>query len=218
MKKILLSSGVVVGLGLLVACSDSDVESDTKTESSSQGNVNADASTNQELKFSETVEGKAVLKAKAEAESAAEKFLAQRSLKSQKEQVDDKKEVVVAKYVSTTEGDYPRLVLTQQDVEFIKSEGAKSETFSNALKSLQDEIDLAIASPIDVPVPKDAGGSYTHEQHKRNYKAIYGAGVLYQLTGEDKYLQHAKTLFMAYVELYPTLGEHPEKKLSLIHI
>ena len=210
MKKILLSSSVVVGLGLLVACTESDVENNENVELSHQTNANIDVSVDKKLKFSETIEGQAVLKAKADAESAAEKFLAEQSLEAQKN--NDEVETVAPKYISTTKGDYPRLILTRNDVELIKSEGSKSETFSNALKSLQDGVDLAIASPIDVPVPKDAGGGYTHEQHKRNYNTIYGAGVLYQLTGEDKYLQHAKALFMAYVELYPTLAEHPEKK------
>ncbi len=39
-----------------------------------------------------------------------------------------------------------------------------------------------MASGVVVPVPVDPGGGYTHEQHKRNYRAIYLAGQLYRIT------------------------------------
>ena len=62
-----------------------------------------------------------------------------------------------------------------------------------------------------VPVPRDPGGGYTHEQHKRNYKAIYLGGHLYGITGERKYADYVRDLLLAYAELYPTLGNHPAK-------
>ena len=37
----------------------------------------------------------------------------------------------------------------------------------------------SIRAGIDVPVPKDPGGGFTHEQHKRNYRAIFEGGQLY---------------------------------------
>ena len=64
---------------------------------------------------------------------------------------------------------------------------------------------------VTVPVPKDPGGGYTHEQHKRNYRAIYLAGQLYRVTGERRYADHVRDLLLAYAELYPTLGEHPAR-------
>ena len=60
-----------------------------------------------------------------------------------------------------------------------------------------------------VPVPKDPGGGYTHEQHKRNYRAIYLAGQLYRITGEQAYADYTRDMLLAYAELYPTLGDHP---------
>lgn len=67
---------------------------------------------------------------------------------------------------------------------------------------------------IVVPVPKDPGGGYTHEQHKQNYKAVYLSGQLFQLTGEQKYADYARDTLLAYAKLYPTLGEHPARKNS----
>lgn len=87
-----------------------------------------------------------------------------------------------------------------------------STLFSRAVEETRRAIDAEILEPIDVPLPQDAGGGYTHEQHKRNYKSIYDAGRLYAVTGEEKYADYAKRLLFAYADLYPTLGEHPKKK------
>ncbi len=62
-----------------------------------------------------------------------------------------------------------------------------------------------------VPVPKDPGGGYTHEQHKRNYRAIHQGGQLYAITGDEKYRAYVRDMLLAYAELYPTLGDHPAK-------
>lgn len=67
---------------------------------------------------------------------------------------------------------------------------------------------------VPVPVPKDAGGGYTHEQHKQNAKTIYEAGLLYRYTGDEKYLEFARSILFDYADLYPTLGPHPEIKSS----
>lgn len=64
---------------------------------------------------------------------------------------------------------------------------------------------------VTVPVPKDPGGGYTHEQHKRNYRAIYEAGRLYSVTGEQIYADFVRDLLLAYAELYPKLGPHPAR-------
>ncbi|MFC4292391.1 alginate lyase family protein [Sphingorhabdus arenilitoris] len=68
-----------------------------------------------------------------------------------------------------------------------------------------------MADGIAVPVPKDPGGGYTHEQHKRNYKAMYQAGQLYRITGDIKYREYVRKMLLAYADLYPTLGDHPAR-------
>lgn len=64
---------------------------------------------------------------------------------------------------------------------------------------------------VNVPLPKDAGGGYTHEQHKRNYRAIAEAGELYRLTGDRKYADFVRDMLVAYADLYPKLGPHPAR-------
>lgn len=82
--------------------------------------------------------------------------------------------------------------------------------FDKSISDLRVAIDKRRASGVPVPVPKDAGGGYTHEQHKQNGKTIYEAGMLYQLTGEKAYLDFATRILSDYAELYPTLGLHPK--------
>ncbi|MBX7527716.1 alginate lyase family protein [Qipengyuania vesicularis] len=72
-------------------------------------------------------------------------------------------------------------------------------------------VDGMMAQGVVVPVPSDPGGGFTHEQHKRNYRAIYLAGQLYSVTGEAKYRDYVRDMLLAYAELYPTLGDHPAK-------
>lgn len=88
----------------------------------------------------------------------------------------------------------------------------KPSGFDSALASAQQKITAQMALPLTVPVPKDAGGGYTHEKHKENAKLIYDAGQLFKLTGEQKFADYAGTLMMAYANVYPGWGLHPAKK------
>ncbi len=69
-----------------------------------------------------------------------------------------------------------------------------------------------MALPLNIPVPKDPGGGYTHETHKSNASLIYDAGQLYQLSGETKYAEFAGKMMLAYAEVYPAWGLHPAQK------
>lgn len=86
--------------------------------------------------------------------------------------------------------------------------------FKSELDRARSFVDQMMVAGAVVPVPKDPGGGYTHEQHKRNYKAIYEGGQLYRITGEQKYADYVRDILLAYAELYPTLGEHPARKNS----
>ena len=72
-------------------------------------------------------------------------------------------------------------------------------------------VDTMMAGGVVVPVPKDPGGGYTHEQHKRNFRAIYLGGQIYRITGEARYRDYVRDMLLEYAELYPTLGDHPER-------
>ena len=106
----------------------------------------------------------------------------------------------------------PRLLLSPGDVELIRSSETVPTMFAGAFDEALARVTPFLEELPDIPVPSDAGGGYTHEQHKRNSVLILNAGVLFQVSGEQKYADFARDMLLAYAALYPTLGEHPKKK------
>lgn len=107
---------------------------------------------------------------------------------------------------------HPRLLLSPEDVELISQTSPLPAGFDQALQAAKKDADRYLNALPDVPVPKDAGGGYTHEQHKRNSVTIQNAGFLYQVTGNKAYAELARDILFAYAKLYPTLSEHPQQK------
>jgi oligo-alginate lyase len=101
------------------------------------------------------------------------------------------------------------LVLTQKDIVSMKDGLKKYPLFTKSFNETQAIVENALLHPIDVPVPKDAAG-YTHERHKKNYREMQMAGVLYQVTGEKRYAIFVRDMLLQYAKLYPTLKRHPE--------
>ncbi len=91
----------------------------------------------------------------------------------------------------------------------MQAEKDRHPLFAQEVERVRKAVDAAMRAGINVPVPKDPGGGLTHEQHKRNYKAINGAGMLYRITGEAAYRDYARDMLLAYAALYPKLGKHP---------
>lgn len=119
---------------------------------------------------------------------------------------------VVAVRVVAGESSHPNLIITESDVKHISEEWHKYDVYADQLNADKKALDEFIELGVVVPLPKDAGGGYTHEQHKRNYKAIRNAGFLYQVTGDKKYLEFGRDVLFAYADMYPSLGEHPNRK------
>lgn len=93
--------------------------------------------------------------------------------------------------------------------------GDRYPMFAQERARIQAEVEAAMRAGVDVPVPRDLGGGATHEQHKRNYKAIAGAGALYRITGDRRYADFARDVLLEYARLYPTLGSHPAGRSSV---
>lgn len=109
---------------------------------------------------------------------------------------------------------HPNLVITQSDVTNMRQAIEKEGSFSDAYHALKTQVDEQIKQPITVPVPKDGGGGYTHERHKKNYQLMYNAGIIYQLSQDEKYADYVRDMLLAYANLYPTLGLHPKRKVK----
>ena len=106
----------------------------------------------------------------------------------------------------------PSLILTSQGVTKIRAAKASYPLFESTLAQARDRVKQSMTEGVIVPLPKDPGGGYTHERHKENYKVIHDAGLLYQISENTAYAEHAKALLLAYAEMYPQLGLHPAKK------
>ncbi|WP_298495504.1 heparinase II/III family protein [uncultured Algibacter sp.] len=113
---------------------------------------------------------------------------------------------------STNETGHPSLILTAQGVKEIRSNLGQIPIFDKTLAAAKKEIDAAIESGFDVPVPKDYSGGYSHETHKKNYVLMQKAGALYQILQDDKYAKYVKDMLFEYAKQYPTLPVHPKTR------
>ncbi|MEI6860180.1 MAG: heparinase II/III family protein [Shewanella sp.] len=107
---------------------------------------------------------------------------------------------------------HPSLVVNQQDVETMRAAIKQPGVFQQAFVTKKTTVDSFLLQPINVPIPVDAGGGYTHERHKKNYQHMYDAGIMYQLTKEDKYADFVRDMLLQYAQLYPKLPLHPKRK------
>ena len=107
---------------------------------------------------------------------------------------------------------HPSLILTKQGVKDIRANLGNIPIFDESLAATQAEVDAEIELGIQVPVPKDYSGGYTHERHKRNHLIMQKAGVLYQILDDEKYAKYVKDMLIEYAKLYPTLPVHPKPR------
>lgn len=107
---------------------------------------------------------------------------------------------------------HPSLVLTKKGVQEIRSQLGKVPLFDATLAAAKTEVDAEIKLGIQIPIPKDFSGGYTHERHKKNYLILEKAGALYQITSDKKYAEFVRDMLLAYAKLYPTLPLHPQTR------
>ncbi|CAI8407795.1 MAG: Exo-oligoalginate lyase [Polaribacter sejongensis] len=107
---------------------------------------------------------------------------------------------------------HPKLILTAQGVKAIRTNLGSIPIFDNTLEMVKAEIDAEIEAGIDVPIPKDYSGGYTHSRHKRNWFVLQKAGVLYQILDDEKYAKYVKDMLMQYEAMYKTLPLHPKTR------
>lgn len=104
---------------------------------------------------------------------------------------------------------HPCLMITKTGIADIKANLDSAPLFKSTLEETRIEVDKEILIGVEVPVPKDMSGGYTHERHKQNFFILQKAGYLFQITGDEKYAQYIKDVFLAYAEMFPTLPKHP---------
>ena len=109
-------------------------------------------------------------------------------------------------------GEHPSLIMTADGVRDIKTAKKSYALFEAALDEAKARVARSIEEGVIVPAPKDPGGGYTHERHKENYKIIHDAGLLFQITGDEAYRDHAAAMLLAYADIYKDLPPHPARK------
>lgn len=107
---------------------------------------------------------------------------------------------------------HPNLILNKQVIAEIQKNLGKVPLFDKTFSDIKSNVDEVLNQSIDVPVPVDPGGGYTHERHKQNYELMYNAGILYSVTKDGKYAAFVKRMLDKYAILYPTLKLHPQSK------
>ncbi len=107
---------------------------------------------------------------------------------------------------------HPSIMLTRANVEAVRKGITTYPLLQQSFKSLKKDADKAIKTPIEVPLPKDAGGGATHEKHKRNYQDMLTCGLMYQLSKEEAYAKFVKDMLLQYAAVYNSWPRHPKKK------
>ena len=107
---------------------------------------------------------------------------------------------------------HPNLMLSKANVEAVKKGVERYPLLQSSYSIVKADADKALASPIIVPVPKDGGGGYTHEQHKKNYTNMLNCGIAYQISGEKKYAAYVKDMLLNYAAQYQQWPLHPKMK------
>src|SRR5688572_29832926 len=106
---------------------------------------------------------------------------------------------------------HPSIFINRTEAAAIRAAAPSTPLLRKSPDETRATIAKAIATPIDVPEPGEAGG-YAHEKHKQNYREMQLAGVLYTITGEPRYARYVRDVLEKYAVLYPTLGAHPLSK------
>ncbi|WP_139957401.1 alginate lyase family protein [Flavicella sediminum] len=109
-------------------------------------------------------------------------------------------------------GNHPSLILTKKGVAEIRKNLGKLPLFDASLAEVKKEVDAEILLGIDVPIPKDYSGGYTHNRHKRNFLILQKAGALYQILEDEKYGKYVKDMLLQYEAIYKTLPVHPKTR------
>ncbi|PWJ44753.1 alginate lyase family protein [Sediminitomix flava] len=122
--------------------------------------------------------------------------------------------LILLPYLGWSQGEHPNLVLTAKGVEDLRTNLGKYPLLDKTFNKVKTRVLQALDEEINIPIPKDPGGGYTHEVHKQNYKKMYEAGLLYQIEQNDAYAEYVKKQLLGYAAMYPSLGLHPERKSS----
>lgn len=109
---------------------------------------------------------------------------------------------------------HPVTFFTKAEAADVKRNLGRYPLLTRSYSEIKRQVDEYLGKEVDVPFPKDPAGGYTHDRHKANYMLMFNSGVLYNLTGDDRYAKLVKNILLKYSVLNPTLKNHPEATSS----
>jgi hypothetical protein len=109
---------------------------------------------------------------------------------------------------------HPVTFFTGSEASEVKKNLSGNSLLAKSYSEIKKQVDEYLGKEVDVPVPQDAAGGYTHERHKANYMLMFNSGVLYNLTRDAKYAVLVKNILLKYALLNPTLKNHPQATSS----
>ncbi|WP_304231768.1 alginate lyase family protein [Jiulongibacter sediminis] len=107
---------------------------------------------------------------------------------------------------------HPSLTMSPQSLKQLRKKLNRADLFKQTLEATIASLDKEMQKGMDVPVPKDMAGGYTHETHRKNYQLMETAGYVYQITGDARYADFVIDGLLKYADLYPTLERHPSTR------
>lgn len=114
--------------------------------------------------------------------------------------------------VSCLAAKHPSIMLTGNGAESIRAGLSQYPLLNQSYKEVKNQADRAVNTPVVVPQPKDGGGGFTHEQHKRNYNNILNCGIAYQISQDIRYANYVRDILLDYSKKYKTWPLHPARK------
>ncbi|MEN8778887.1 MAG: hypothetical protein ABF275_05090, partial [Glaciecola sp.] len=87
---------------------------------------------------------------------------------------------VASASASISQAQHPKLVSSPSDVIAMRVASTQPGRFKDAFTAIKAKVDANMILEMNVPLPQDAGGGFTHEQHKKNYQLMNEAGIVFQ--------------------------------------
>lgn len=108
--------------------------------------------------------------------------------------------------------EHPSLLITKANLSALRAGVMEFPLLKNSFLDIQQSVDTALLDELVVPTPKDAGGGYTHELHKKNYQLLLNSAICFQITQDVKYVDLSKRILTTYANKYKSWPEHPKRK------
>ncbi len=108
--------------------------------------------------------------------------------------------------------EHPSLLITKANLPALREGVKEFPLLESSFLDIQRSVDAELVHKLIVPTPKDAGGGYTHELHKKNYQLLLNSAICFQITQDVQYFDLSKSILIAYANKYQSWPEHPKRK------